>query len=150
MSPEQRRLFDAFVEEWQAFGRSPELDGVAGIGTRTLRRYVKEMEVPSKLEPASEVAMARFLTGRGKKGFEAFLRQEGRAGASSSLSETAAACVRAMEKFADAAVHASRAAEYANQAALLELQKAPEGRTSTMTDVIDVDPPATKRKRGRG
>lgn len=68
LSDGERRLFDAFVREWKAAGRSPEKEPVDGISPRQLRRYANG-EVPGRLEDATKLAMSRYLANRGVEGF---------------------------------------------------------------------------------
>lgn len=70
MTNDERRLFDAFVEERKRDTRSPEDAPVDGISPRNLRRYIVDGVVPSRLEPATRVAMARYVASRGVEGFE--------------------------------------------------------------------------------
>lgn len=68
MQGEDLELFKAFVAER---GERPTAEAapVAGIKPRTLRRYIHEKKVPSRLTDGTRVAMARFLTSRGDQRF---------------------------------------------------------------------------------
>jgi hypothetical protein len=65
LSDDERRLFDTFMAEWKAAGRSPEKAPVDGISPRQLRRYAKGY-VPVRMEDDTKIAMSRYLAGRGK------------------------------------------------------------------------------------
>lgn len=74
MTEEEERLFAEFVRIRKADNRSPESAPVEGISSRTLRRYIVDNEVPSRLEDDTRLAMARFVASRGVAGYEHILQ----------------------------------------------------------------------------
>jgi hypothetical protein len=72
VTEEEERLFRAFVELRTADNKTPEAGPVPGMGTRTLRRYIVDKEVPSSLSDHVKAAMARFMASRGVTGYERF------------------------------------------------------------------------------
>jgi hypothetical protein len=152
MPSDDRRLFDAFVAELRALGKSPEGLDVEGISARTLRRYLVDDVVPSRLEPETRLAMARYLASRGRGEFG---YSDGGAGTaddhgpdawSDPFIEVMLREARAAEKRAEAAASWARwlELEARNRAGAHEMMR--EQRRAMRAQVIPSTPPGEEEE----